>query len=209
MIERDGVVMFGGGSSSGVAIAVQSLAQELGVIFAGLTHSNDTTGKDRRRYGFRHFFARMSGTALGPVLESAIGNDRRAYHLTADYTWGWSVEGSIRETTEALGWETAQTVHTPLGAGDFSQYITPVLNSGADALVLNHYGRDMVNSLTQPYSSVFVTSRLTARLPDCCSAVQPFDGSRCRREHRRHLWYELELVTARRRLKGIRSFVRC
>ena len=82
MIERDGVVMFGGGSSSGVAIAVQSLAQELGVIFmAGLTHSNDTTGKDRRRYGFRHFFnAHMSGTALGPVLESAIGNDRRAYH---------------------------------------------------------------------------------------------------------------------------------
>ena len=35
------------------------------------------------------------------------------------------------------------------GRGDFSQYITPVLNSGADVLVLNHYGRDMVNSLTQ------------------------------------------------------------
>ena len=38
---------------------------------------------------------------------------------------------------------------TPLGAGDFSQYITPVLNSGADVLILNHYGKDMVNSLTQ------------------------------------------------------------
>ena len=151
MIERDGVIMFSGGSSSGVAIAVQSLAQELGVVFmAGLTHSNDTTGKDRRRYGFRHFFnAHMSGTALGPVLENAIGNDRRAYHLTADYTWGWSVEESIQQTTEGLGWETAQAVRTPLGAGDFSQYITPVLNSGADTLILNHYGRDMVNSLTQ------------------------------------------------------------
>ena len=40
-------------------------------------------------------------------------------------------------------------MRTPLGAGDFSQYITPVLNSGADVLVLNHYGKDMVNSLTQ------------------------------------------------------------
>ena len=149
MIERDGVVMFGGGSSSAWRLLF-SLDQELGVIFmAGLTHSNDTTGKDRRRYGFRHFFnAHMSGTALGPVLESAIGNDRRAYHLTADYTWGWSVEGSIRETTEAL-LGNRLTVRTPLGAGDFSQYITPVLNSGADTLVLNHYGRDMVNSLTQ------------------------------------------------------------
>ena len=40
-------------------------------------------------------------------------------------------------------------MRTPLGAGDFSQYITPVLNSGADVLILNHYGKDMVNSLTQ------------------------------------------------------------
>src|SRR5690606_30308156 len=57
MIERDGAIMITGGSSSGVAIAVQSLCQEMGVIFmAALTHSNDTTGKDKKRYGFRHFF---------------------------------------------------------------------------------------------------------------------------------------------------------
>lgn len=150
MIEKDGVIMFTGGSSSGVAIAVQSLAQEMGVVFmCGLTHSNDTTGKDKRRYGFRHFFnTHMSGAALGPVLRQ-MGNDRRAYHLTADYTWGWSQEGSIIDSSEQQGWTTVQAVRTPLGAGDFSQYITPVLDSGADVLVLNHYGKDMVNSLTQ------------------------------------------------------------
>ncbi|MCG8427120.1 MAG: substrate-binding protein [Chromatiales bacterium] len=151
MIEKDGVLMVTGGSSSGVAIAVQGLCQEMGIIFmAGLTHSNDTTGKDKRRYGFRHFFnTEMSGAALGPVLEKEFGKDRVAYHLTADYTWGWSQEGSIKKYTEQLGWQTKAAVRTPLGAGDFSQYITPVLNSGADVLVLNHYGKDMVNSLTQ------------------------------------------------------------
>ncbi len=151
MIEKDGVLMFSGGSSSGVAVAVQGLAQEMGVVFmAGLTHSNDTTGKDKRRYGFRHFFnAYMSGAALGPVLEAEYGKERKAYHLTADYTWGWTQEESIKNTTEGLGWQTAQTVKTPVGAGDFSQYITPVLNSGADVLILNHYGKDMINSLTQ------------------------------------------------------------
>lgn len=151
MIEKDGIIMFSGGSSSGVAIAQQSLAQELGIVFmCGLTHSNDTTGKDKRRYGFRHFFnAYMSGAALGPVLAEEMGTDRRAYHLTADYTWGWTQEESIKNTTEGLGWDTVKTVRTPLGAGDFSQYITPVLNSGADVLILNHYGKDMVNSLTQ------------------------------------------------------------
>ncbi|MBT6536041.1 MAG: substrate-binding protein [Rhodospirillaceae bacterium] len=151
MIEKDGAVMITGGSSSGVAIAVQGLCQDAGVIFmAGLTHSNDTTGKDKRANGFRHFFnTEMSGAALGPVLEKEFGKDRVAYHLTADYTWGWSQEGSIKKYSEQLGWQTQAAVRTPLGAGDFSQYITPVLNSGADVLVLNHYGRDMVNSLTQ------------------------------------------------------------
>ena len=151
MIEKDKVLMVSGGSSSGVAIAVQSMMQEAGVIFmAGLTHSNDTTGKDKRRYGFRHFFnAYMSGRALGPVLKKEFGTERKAYHLTADYTWGWTQEESMKDTTEAMGWETTATVKTPVGAGDFSQYITPILNSGADVLILNHYGKDMINSLTQ------------------------------------------------------------
>ncbi|MEP3232114.1 MAG: substrate-binding protein [Hyphomicrobiales bacterium] len=151
MIEKEGAVMITGGSSSGVAIAVQGLCQEAGVIFmAGLTHSNDTTGKDKRANGFRHFFnTEMTGAALAPVLKNAFGSERNAYHLTADYTWGWSQEGSIQKYTEGLGWNTTAAVRTPLGAGDFSQYITPVLNSGADVLVLNHYGKDMVNSLTQ------------------------------------------------------------
>lgn len=151
MIEKDRVIMVTGGSSSSTAIAVQGLCQESGIIFmAGLTHSNDTTGKDKRANGFRHFFnAYMSGAALGPVLEKAYGKERLAYHLTADYTWGWTQEKSMVASTEAIGWKTQTTVKTPLGAGDFSQYITPVLNSGADTLVLNHYGKDMINSLTQ------------------------------------------------------------
>ena len=151
MIEKDGVVMINGGSSSGVAVAVQGLCQEAGIIFmAGLTHSNDTTGKDRKANGFRHFFnAYMSGAALAPVLKNAYGTDRAAYHLTADYTWGWTQQESIQASTEAIGWKTIDNVLTPVGAGDFSAYLNQVANSGADVLILNHYGGDMVNSLTQ------------------------------------------------------------
>ncbi|HBM61756.1 MAG TPA: branched-chain amino acid ABC transporter substrate-binding protein [Citreicella sp.] len=150
MIEKDGAVMITGGSSSGVAVAVQGLCQEAGVIFmAGLTHSNDTTGKDKKANGFRHFFnAYMSAAALAPVLSQLYGDERRAYHLTADYTWGWTQQESIAAATEALGWETVENVLTPLAQTDFSSYIAPVLNSGADVLVLNHYGGNMVNSLT-------------------------------------------------------------
>ncbi|MGB5863735.1 MAG: substrate-binding protein [Sulfitobacter sp.] len=150
MIEKDGAVMISGGSSSGVAVAVQALCQEAGVIFmAGLTHSNDTTGKDKRANGFRHFFnSYMSGAALAPILTQQYGADRKAYHLTADYNWGYTTEEAVRSSTEALGWETVNTVLTPLTATDFSSYIAPVIQSGADVLVLNHYGGNMVNSLT-------------------------------------------------------------
>ena len=150
MIEKDGAIMITGGSSSGVAVAVQALCQEAGVIFmAGLTHSNDTTGKDKRANGFRHFFnSYMSGAALAPVLEAAYGNNRKAYHLTADYNWGYTTQEAVQSSTEAMGWETVNTVLTPLTQTDFSSYIAPVLNSGADVLVLNHYGGNMVNSLT-------------------------------------------------------------
>ncbi|MGJ8624093.1 MAG: substrate-binding protein [Yoonia sp.] len=150
MIEKDGAVMITGGSSSGVAVAVQALCQEAGVIFmAGLTHSNDTTGKDKRANGFRHFFnSYMSGAALAPVLAANYGTNRKAYHLTADYNWGYTTEEAVRSSTEAMGWETVNAVKTPLTQTDFSSYIAPVLNSGADVLVLNHYGGNMVNSLT-------------------------------------------------------------
>lgn len=150
MIEKDGVVMISGGSSSGVAVAVQALCQEAGIIFmAGLTHSNDTTGKDKKANGFRHFFnSYMSGAALAPVLGANYGKDRKAYHLTADYNWGYTTEEAVRTSTEAMGWETVAAVKTPLAQTDFSSYITPVMASGADVLVLNHYGGNMVNSLT-------------------------------------------------------------
>ena len=150
MIQKDGAVMISGGSSSGVAVAVQALCQEVGIVFlAGLTHANDTTGKDRKANGFRHFFnSYMSGAALAPILAAQYGKDRKAYHLTADYNWGYTTEEAIRSSTEAMGWETVNTVFTPLTQTDFSSYIAPVLNSGADILVLNHYGGNMVNSLT-------------------------------------------------------------
>jgi len=175
MIEKDGVLMISGGSSSAVAVAVQSLAQEMGVLFmVGLSHSNDTTMKDRRRYGFRHFFnAYMSGQALAPVLATEYGKDRKAYHLTADYTWGWTQEESLKNATEQIGWKTVAAVRTPLGAGDFSQYITPAVNSGADVLILNHYGKDWSTRCARRCSSDCATRRSTASSSRSSSRCTP------------------------------------
>ncbi|MEM6670906.1 MAG: ABC transporter substrate-binding protein, partial [Pseudomonadota bacterium] len=106
--------------------------------------------KDKKANGFRHFFnSYMSGVALAPILIDAYGNDRKAYHLSMDYNWGWTTEAAMKTSTEALGWETVEAIKTPTTTQDFSSYLAPVLNSGADVLVLNQYGGAMARSLTQ------------------------------------------------------------
>ena len=151
MIDRDNVIMVTGGSSSGVAIAVQGFCQEANVVFmACLTHANQTTASDRKRYGFRHFFnTEMSGRALGSILANEYGNDRRAFHLTADYVWGHSQVASMKASTEAQGWTTENNTMVPLTETDFSAYLTPIFSSDADVVVLNFYGKQMVDSLSQ------------------------------------------------------------
>jgi len=151
MINRDDVVMISGGSSSAVAIAVQGLCQTERVMFmACLTHSNDTTGKDCARYGFREMFnAYMTGQALAPVLESEYGSDNSFYQLYADYSWGQTQQDSMNQFLSEIGWEEVDSVATPLGTSDFSSYLSEAANSGADVLVLNHYGLDGANSVSQ------------------------------------------------------------
>ncbi|WP_435335792.1 substrate-binding protein [Haloarchaeobius sp. TZWWS8] len=152
LIERDNVIMISGGSSSSVAINVQAECQKQKVLFmACLTHSNDTTGSDCVRYGFREMFdAYHTAAALAPVLKSEYGEDKKFYQLYADYTWGKSVEESMRQfMTEEANWSQIDSVATPLGTKNYSSYLSKVSNSDADVLMLDHYGLDLAKSLTQ------------------------------------------------------------
>ncbi|MFC7226397.1 substrate-binding protein [Salinirubellus salinus] len=151
MISRDDAIMITGGSSSGVAIAVQELCQEEKVQFqCCLTHSNDTTGSACVRYSFREMFnAYMTGQALAPVVRDAYGEDLNFYQLYADYTWGQTQQASMEQFfTDVAGWSQIDSVPTPLGTSDYSSYLSDVPDD-ADVLVLNHYGLDAANSLPQ------------------------------------------------------------
>ena len=150
MIEKDGAVMVTGGSSSETAIANQALCQKAGVIFmAGVTSLNDTTGKDRKANGFRHYYnSHMCGLALASFLGATKAINRRPYYLIADSRWGHTTAEAISKPTQKMGWQLEKEVSTPLGTSDFFKYLAPVKQSGADTLVLVHYGAEMVNSLS-------------------------------------------------------------
>lgn len=146
------VVLMTGSTSSAVAVALNHFADQEKVLYVtGISGSNDTTGKDCVRYGFRqNFFGQTAAAAIGPQLVKAFGQNRKAAFMTPDYTYGHTVTKSVNDfLTQNAGWTQVTDQVSPLGTQDFSQYLTNIANSGAEILINVNWGRDAVLSTQQ------------------------------------------------------------
>ncbi|MFO1056353.1 MAG: substrate-binding protein [Dongiaceae bacterium] len=151
-INQDKIVLMTGSTSSAVAVALNKFAQRGKVLYVtGISGSNDTTGKDCVRYGFRqNFYGQTAANAIGPVLVKAYGKGRKAAFMTPDYTYGHTVTKSVNDyLTAEGGWQMVTNQVSPLGTQDFSQYLTNMANSGAEVIVNVNWGRDAVLSVQQ------------------------------------------------------------
>jgi ABC-type branched-subunit amino acid transport system substrate-binding protein len=140
-----------GSTSSAVAVALNKLAQREKVLYVtGISGSNDTTGKDCVRYGFRqNFYGQTAAAAIGPIMVKNFGKTKKAAYLTPDYTYGHTVTKSMQDYLATAGWTTATNQVAPLGAPDYSSYLLNVANSGADVLINVNWGHDAVLSTQQ------------------------------------------------------------
>jgi len=151
-INQNKIILMTGSTSSAVAVALNKFAQREKVLYvSGISGSNDTTGKDCVRYGFRqNFYGETAANAIGPVLVKAYGKGKKAAFMTPDYTYGHTVTKSVNDyLTKNGGWTMVTNQVSPLGTQDFSQYITNIANSGADVIVNVNWGRDAVLSVQQ------------------------------------------------------------
>ncbi|HEY2863797.1 MAG TPA: substrate-binding protein [Casimicrobiaceae bacterium] len=151
-ITENNAVLMTGSTSSAVAVALNKLAQREKVLYlAGISGSNDTTGKDCVRYGFRQcFYGQTAAAAIGPIVVKTFGKNKKAAYLTPDYTYGHTVTKSMSDYLDSnAGWTTATDQVAPLGAPDYSSYLLNVANSGADVLLNVNWGHDAVLSTQQ------------------------------------------------------------
>ncbi len=150
-ITENKAILLSGSCSSAVAVASNKLAQREKVIYLpGVSGSNDTTGKDCVRYGFRaDFYGQTSSAALSPVLIKNLGQNKKAAYMTPDYTYGHTVQASMEEYLKKGGWTTVTNQVSPLGTSDFSSYLLNIANSGADVVVNINWGNDAVASIKQ------------------------------------------------------------
>jgi branched-chain amino acid transport system substrate-binding protein len=151
-INQNKIVLMTGSTSSAVAVALNKFAQRAKILYVtGISGSNDTTGKDCVRYGFRqNFYGETAANAIGPVLVKQFGRNRKAAFMTPDYTYGHTVTKSVNDyLTKNADWTMVTNQISPLGTQDFSQYLTNIVNSGAEFLVNVNWGRDAVLSIQQ------------------------------------------------------------
>ena len=151
LIDNEGVEMIFGGSSSAVAIAGGKAAKSRGKLYFGtLTYSNATTGVQGHKYIFRECYnAWMGAKVLSEYLKEHFSG-KRYFYVTADYTWGWTTEASIRKFSRTLDKKRHKRVLTPFPGAtrkNFQEALTKAAASRAEVLVLVLFGKDMADAV--------------------------------------------------------------
>jgi branched-chain amino acid transport system substrate-binding protein len=150
-LAAQGVSMLFGGSSSAVAIAAGQEAAKHNLLYFGtLTYANETTGAQGHKYMFRETYnAHMAAKALAAYLNESL-KDKKLFYITADYSWGWSTEDSLRAftNTEDKGVHPGVLTAYPRPRdSDFKDALQQAEASGADVLMLVQFGDDMAMAL--------------------------------------------------------------
>ena len=153
LIDKEGLQMLDGGSTSAETIAIGKAAlQRNKLYFATVAYSTSVTGEEGHKNVFRESNdSYMAAKALGNYLNQHFSG-KKYFYITTDYTFGWTTEDAIRKFTNTTDKAVNRGVLTPFGAMDFKDALSAAKDSNAEVLVLNLFGRDMVIAVKQAYA---------------------------------------------------------
>jgi len=151
LIDQEGAKMVFGGSASSVAIAAGKVAKDKDTLFFGtLTYSTATTGKEGHSHQFRECYnAWMGAKALATYLKENYSGKKYLY-ITADYTWGWTTEASVRKFSGTEDKTKYKGILTPFPGAqekDFKKALSFAKMMKPDVLVMVLFGKDMSNAV--------------------------------------------------------------
>ncbi len=146
-MDKDNLSMLLGGTNSGTALAMATVAQEkkrpfiaIGPGSARLT--NEACSPYTVHYAYDTVaLAKVAGSAL---VKSGAKN---WYFLTADYAFGHSLEADASTVVKANGGTVVGSVRHPLNASDFSSFLLQAQSSKAQVLALANAGGDFTNAM--------------------------------------------------------------
>ena len=146
-IDKDGLSMLMGGTNSGTALAMSKVTTEKKrpfiVIGAG---SARLTNEDCSPYTVHYAYDTVSLAKVAATALIKAGN-KSWFFLTADYAFGYSLEGDAAAVVKANGGTVLGSVKHPLNASDFSSFLLQAQASKAQILALANAGGDTINAV--------------------------------------------------------------
>ncbi len=146
-MDKEGLSLLIGGTNSGTSLAMSKVALEKKRPFIAIgAGSARLTNEDCTPYTIHYAYdtvalAKVAGTAL------VKAGNKSWYFLTADYAFGYSLEGDAATVVKANGGTVAGQARHPLNASDFSAFLLQAQSSKAQILGLANAGGDFTNAM--------------------------------------------------------------
>jgi branched-chain amino acid transport system substrate-binding protein len=147
--ERDGVDVILDVPNSGIALAVQDIANKAGKLVAFSAAAIERLTMDAcSPTGLHWTYDTFSqGDVLGRVLVQQ-GYDTW-YMLVGDYAFGHAMQAGMEATVTKAGGKVVGSARHPLGITDFSSFLLQARASNAKMIMLGAGGNDTVNAIKQ------------------------------------------------------------
>ncbi|MEF2551782.1 ABC transporter substrate-binding protein [Aurantimonas sp. A2-1-M11] len=134
-------------TTSSVALAVQGLSREkkkITITTGG--GSTEIPGAQCSPYGF-HWAYDTRALSQGTAGSLVKNGDDSWFFVTADYTFGDSLQGEATKVIEANGGQVSGAVRHPLSTTDYSSYMLQAQSSGAKVVGFANAGLDTANAV--------------------------------------------------------------
>jgi branched-chain amino acid transport system substrate-binding protein len=148
-LEKDNVDAIADMANSAIALGVNTLIGEKGKVGLFVSPLTDRpTEADCN--GHVVAWAYDAYSTVGTTVKALIAEgDKTFFILSPDYEAGKVQESWVEKAVVAGGGEVKGKIRAPLGTTDFSSYLLQAQSSGAEAIILNVSGPELINTMKQ------------------------------------------------------------
>lgn len=148
-LEQENVDAIADMANSAIALGVNTLLGEkkkIGLFVSPLT--DRPTEADCN--GYVVAWAYDAYSTVGTTVKALLGEGGKSFFiLSPDYEAGKVQEAAVEKAVTDGGGEVKGKVRAPLGTTDFSSYLLQAQSSGAEAIIMNLSGPELVNAMKQ------------------------------------------------------------
>ena len=159
-LEQDNVDAIADMANSAIALGVNTLIGEkkkVGLFVSPLT--DRTTEADCN--GQIVAWAYDANSTVGTTVKALLADGgKKFFILSPDYEAGKVQEAAVEGQVTAGGGTVAGKVRAPLGTTDFSSYLLQAQSSGAEAIIMNLSGPELINAMKQVQEFGLIASGL-------------------------------------------------